>query len=61
MKCNGDSMGHGSLGDGRKYEVSLVECFLCAHRWVAVRLEGLYRIQCPNCSNMVEFENVSCE
>ena len=41
-----------------KYETSLVECDLCSHKWAAVRPEGLIKLECPNCENMVGFENL---
>lgn len=41
-------------------EVSEVKCDLCSHKWVAVRPAiGLVKLECPNCSNMVHFENIS--
>jgi len=40
------------------YEVSKVKCDLCGKEWVAVRTEGLTKLECPNCGNMVNFENV---
>ena len=40
------------------HEVSKVKCDLCNHEWVAVRPEGLIKLECPNCGNMVYFENI---
>ena len=40
------------------WETSLVKCDLCSHEWVAVRPEGLTEIECPNCENIVHFENI---
>jgi hypothetical protein len=40
------------------YEVSKVKCDLCGKEWVAVRTEELTKLECPNCGNMVNFENV---
>lgn len=40
------------------HEVSTVECDLCSHQWVAVRPLGLEKLECPNCGNMVYFENI---
>lgn len=40
------------------WEASLVRCDLCSHEWVAVRPLGLEKLECPNCENMVYFENV---
>lgn len=39
-------------------EVSTVKCDLCSKEWVAVRPEGLIKLECPNCGNMVHFYNV---
>lgn len=41
------------------HEVSKVQCDLCNYQWIAVRPEGLTKLECPNCSNMVQFENVA--
>lgn len=41
------------------WEASLVECDLCRHRWVAVRPEGLTKLECPMCHNISNFENIS--
>jgi rubrerythrin len=41
-----------------QYETSLVVCDLCGHSWVAVRPQGLEKLECPNCDNMVYFENI---
>ena len=49
-----DSMATDNVG----YEVSLVKCDLCNHKWTAVRIAGLEILQCPNCKNMVNFENL---
>ena len=40
------------------YEVSLVKCDLCSYTWVAVRPEGLIKLQCPNCNNISYFTNI---
>jgi len=40
------------------HEVSKVKCDLCSYTWVAVRPEGLTKIECPHCGNMVNFENI---
>jgi len=40
------------------HEVSLVRCDLCTKQWVAVRPEGIKKLECPNCENMVYFENI---
>jgi uncharacterized phage protein (TIGR01671 family) len=41
-----------------KWEVSQVKCDLCGKEWTAVRLQGLQKLECPNCKNMVLFENL---
>jgi len=43
------------------YEASLVKCDLCTHQWVAVRPAGLTILECPNCDNMVTFENINTD
>lgn len=40
------------------HEVSNVKCDICGYQWVAVRPEGLTKLECPNCGNMVQFENI---
>lgn len=40
------------------HESSLVKCDLCNHKWVAVRPEGLLKLECPNCNNISTFENL---
>lgn len=40
------------------HEASKVECGLCGHTWVAVRPKGLTELECPNCNNMTQFENI---
>ncbi len=47
--------------EDNKHEVSLVKCDICNHEWVSVRPEGLTELECPNCSNMVQFENIKNE
>jgi len=39
------------------HEASLVKCDICSHEWVATRPAGLTKLECPNCLNMVQFEN----
>lgn len=41
-----------------KHEYSNVKCDLCSHEWVAVRPLGLEKLECPNCANIVYFENI---
>lgn len=43
------------------WETSLVKCDLCSHEWVAVRPEGLDKLECPNCGNFVYFENIETD
>lgn len=31
------------------HESGFVECFICTHRWVAVRPRGTQDLQCPSC------------
>jgi len=33
-----------------------VTCDLCGYNWVAVRPADLSKLECPNCNNMVQFE-----
>lgn len=42
-----------------KHEVSSVKCDICNHKWVAVRLFGLQRLECPNCEHLVNFDNIN--
>ncbi len=44
-----------------KHEVSPVKCNMCNHIWVAVRPEGLEKLECPHCGGMVNFENIDNE
>jgi len=41
-----------------RWEVSKVECSLCTYQWYAVRPEGVEKIECPNCENICNFENI---
>jgi DNA-directed RNA polymerase subunit M/transcription elongation factor TFIIS len=41
-----------------QHEASMVKCDLCSYKWVAVRPKGLIKLECPNCGNMVHFENI---
>jgi len=38
------------------HEVSTVKCDLCGKVWIAVRPEGLVKLECPNCQNIVHYE-----
>ena len=40
------------------HEVSKVKCDLCEKEWIAVRPEGLDKLECPNCGNIVNFDDV---
>ncbi len=33
-------------------------CDLCGHRWTAVYYQASEKLQCPECKNMVSFENL---
>lgn len=37
------------------HEASKVKCDLCGKEWVAVRPEGLIKLECPNCSGINYF------
>lgn len=37
---------------------NMVKCDLCAHEWVAVYHVDCDRLECPNCLNMVLFEEI---
>lgn len=50
---------HTNEKERMKFETSLVKCDLCSYHWVAVRPFGLTKLECPNCNNMVYFENIS--
>lgn len=41
-----------------KLEVSQVKCDLCSKEWTAVRPLGTEKLECPNCENIVYFENI---
>lgn len=47
------------IPDYDPHEASKVECGLCGHTWIAVRPQGLTELQCPNCKNMTQFENIN--
>ena len=38
------------------HEVSEVKCDVCNYRWVAVRPEGLTKLECPKCGGLRSFE-----
>jgi len=40
-----------------KLETSHVKCDLCSYEWVAIRPLGTEKLECPNCNNIVIFEN----
>ena len=40
------------------HEVSKVKCGLCNHTWVAVRPKGVLKLECPNCEEITDFENI---
>lgn len=41
------------------HEVSKVKCDLCGYEWIAVRPEGVEKLECPNCNNIGYFENIN--
>jgi protein-arginine kinase activator protein McsA len=41
------------------HEVSSVQCDLCSYKWVAVRPKDTEKLECPNCNNIVNYENLS--
>lgn len=43
------------------WESSKVKCDLCNREWIAVRPEGIDRLECPNCHNIASFENINNE
>lgn len=38
------------------YTANLVECDLCTHQWTAVYHADLKKLECPNCENIVYFD-----
>ncbi len=36
-----------------------VKCDLCSHQWTAVYFENCYKLECPNCNNMVYFKVIN--
>ena len=46
------------MDDEVLFEASLVCCDLCGYKWAAVRPMGIEKLECPNCSNMVYFEDI---
>ena len=40
------------------WSVGLVECDICTHRWVGVRPANLTQLECPNCRQMAQFEEI---
>lgn len=44
--------------ENTSHEVSKLKCDLCSYEWIAVRPEGVYKLECPNCDNMVYFQNL---
>lgn len=49
-----------NLDDEKKdpHEVSWVRCDICNYEWIAVRPEGVLQLECPNCTNIGNFENI---
>ena len=50
---NGDEINvHGWKG-------GMVECDICTNQWLAVRPANLTRLECPNCRQMAQFEELA--
>ena len=43
--------------ESQESEVGKVKCDLCSYEWIAVRPLNTDRLECPNCENMVMYEN----
>lgn len=43
------------------HEVSKVKCYLCNSEWVAVRPKETPKLECPNCKNVANFENIDID
>lgn len=46
------------MKDNIKWEISIVRCDLCSYEWVAVRPFGTLKLECSNCKNISNFENI---
>lgn len=42
----------------KQWEVSLVKCDVCTYEWTAIRPDGVEKLECPNCHNITNFENI---
>jgi hypothetical protein len=40
------------------WTANYIQCDLCSHKWTAVYLTELDKLECPNCTNMVIFDNL---
>ena len=40
------------------HEVSKVRCDLCGYEWIAVRPLGVEKLECKQCGNISNFENI---
>lgn len=41
------------------HEVSKVVCSLCGYKWIAVRPLGTDKLECKQCGNICDFENIN--
>lgn len=57
-KCFGANIQDFNFKKPDQHEVSEVKCSLCSKEWIAVRPQGLTELECPQCLNMVQFENL---
>lgn len=48
----------GEAVPGETWLVGMVECLVCTHQWAAVRPEGTTMLECPNCGNFSEAEEI---
>ena len=42
----------------KKYQASYVKCDICGYKWTAVRPEGTKTLECANCKQNCNFENL---
>lgn len=45
-------------GSNDPHEVSKVRCDLCGLKWIAVRPLGVEKLECKQCGNISNFENI---
>jgi hypothetical protein len=46
------------LEENSPHEASEVKCDACSYTWIAVRPLDTEQLECPNCSNTTNFENI---